>query len=186
MYSVYMWLEAKRESLLMLVTLQIIATFLVSIGWALTLAHALELPGKLRLSKEAYIEAQTIYYPGFTIGAFFGEFGAILATLVLVVAAAWTGREFALAFAALLSLLVMHAAYWIFTHPVNKFWLRGEQLSGLGAGFFGIGRRGRETAENADADEVWVALRNRWEYSHVIRAALAGVALLCLIVALAR
>ena len=57
----------------MLLTLQIATTFLVSIGWALALSHALEMPGKLRLNKEAYITAQTIYYPGFTIGAAVGE-----------------------------------------------------------------------------------------------------------------
>ena len=67
----------------MLLTLQIATTFIVSIGWALALSHALEMPGKLRFNKEAYITAQTIYYPGFTIGAAVGEAGALVATLVL-------------------------------------------------------------------------------------------------------
>jgi hypothetical protein len=35
---------------------------------ALSLAHALEVPGKLRLNKEQYLAVQTIYYPGFTLG----------------------------------------------------------------------------------------------------------------------
>ena len=166
----------------MLLTLHIAATFLVSIGWALALAHALEMPGKLRLSRESYIDAQTIYYPGFTIGGLFGEAGAIVATLALVIATGMSGREFLLTLAALLALLAMHATYWIVTHPVNKFWLRGRTLDSLGAGFFGLGKRGRGTAATADA---WIALRNRWEYSHVLRAAFAGAALLCLIVALA-
>jgi len=49
-------------------TLQILTTLLVAIAMAMALAHALELPGKLRLTKEAYLAIQPIYYPGFTIG----------------------------------------------------------------------------------------------------------------------
>jgi hypothetical protein len=33
---------------------------------AMALAHALELPGKLRLSKEEYLRIESNYYPGFT------------------------------------------------------------------------------------------------------------------------
>jgi hypothetical protein len=47
---------------------EIAAVVLVAITMALTLAHALELPGKLRLDREQYFAVQTIYYPGFTIG----------------------------------------------------------------------------------------------------------------------
>lgn len=57
---------------------------ILSIGMALSLAHVLEFPGKRRLGREAYFAVQTIDYPGFTIGGAFGEFGAILATLVLL------------------------------------------------------------------------------------------------------
>ena len=48
--------------------LQVINVFLVAVAMALSLAHALEFPGKMRLPKEAYLATQTIYYPGFTIG----------------------------------------------------------------------------------------------------------------------
>jgi len=51
---------------------------------ALALAHALELPGKMRLSKEAYLAVQPIYYPGFTIGGSIGEAGGMLALLGLL------------------------------------------------------------------------------------------------------
>ena len=50
---------------------------------SLALVHALELPGKLRLSKEHYIVTQTIYYPGFTIGGI-GEALAVVAALALL------------------------------------------------------------------------------------------------------
>ena len=170
----------------MLLTLQIATPFLVSIAWALSLAHALELPGKLRLSKEAYNAMQAIYYPGFTIGAGVGEAGGILATVVLLLATGTSSAAFTLTAVALVGLLAMHATYWIVTHPVNKFWIRDQKMSGLGAGFFSVGKRGRDVAANADPNAVWRALRNKWEWSHVIRAAFAGIALLCLIVAAAQ
>jgi hypothetical protein len=46
-------------------------------------AHALELPGKVRLPKEAYVTVQQIYYPGFrTAGV--GEFAAFIAVALLL------------------------------------------------------------------------------------------------------
>ena len=48
----------------MLRLLQIVALMLVAVAMALSLAHALELPGKMRLGKDAYLSVQTIYYPG--------------------------------------------------------------------------------------------------------------------------
>jgi hypothetical protein len=167
----------------MLLALQIVATFLTSIGWALSLAHALEMPGKLRLDRDAYVGTQSIYYPGFTIGAAFGEFGAILVTLALVIAGGTSSPAFGWNLSALVALLARHATSWIVTHPVNKFWVRGQKLGGLGAGFFGVGKRGKDIAATANTDEVWASLRDRWEYSHVARAVFAGIALICLIVA---
>jgi hypothetical protein len=43
-----------------------ISLFLVVLTVATSLAHALELPGKMRLSREQYLAVQAIYYPGFT------------------------------------------------------------------------------------------------------------------------
>jgi hypothetical protein len=68
----------------MLFTLQVATILLVSIAMALSLAHALEFPGTLRLSKETYFKVQSIYYPGFTIGGMVGETGGILATFALL------------------------------------------------------------------------------------------------------
>ena len=49
-------------------TLLISATFLAAVVMGQALAHALELPGKMRLNREQYYTDQTIYYPGFTFG----------------------------------------------------------------------------------------------------------------------
>lgn len=158
---------------------QILTIVLVSVAVALTLAHALELPGKLRLDKETYVTVQTIYYPGFTIGAVFGEFGAMLATLVLLVLTPFGSAAFWFTLSALVSLLIMHGLYWAFTHPVNKFWLKDQQLAGAGAAFFAVG--GETGAKWNDRD--WASARDQWEHSHVARAVFALLALIALVTA---
>jgi hypothetical protein len=49
-------------------TVQVVCLLLVAVAMALSLAHALEHPGKMRLGKDDYLRVQEIYYPGFTIG----------------------------------------------------------------------------------------------------------------------
>jgi hypothetical protein len=165
----------------MLQVLQVLAVALVAVGLAMVLGHALELPGKLRLPRETYIAVQSIYYPGFTIGAVFGEFGAMVATLVLVIVTPFGGPDFWLTLAAFVALLIMHGLYWVLIHPVNKFWLKDQQLQGAGAAFFGIG--GRDAPDSAGQD--WTVLRDRWEYAHVARAAFAMLGLVLLATAAA-
>ena len=46
----------------MLDFLKVLTVVLVAVAMAMSLAHALELPGKMRLSKEVYLRAQRIYY----------------------------------------------------------------------------------------------------------------------------
>jgi hypothetical protein len=162
----------------MFLALQIAALLLTAIAMALTLAHALELPGKLRLSKDEYLAVQPIYYPGFTIGGA-AEPLAIVATLSLMLMTPQR-TAFWLTAVALAALAVMHACYWLLTHPVNNFWLKDVKLSGAGAAFFGAGTGGL----GGDAPD-WTALRDRWEYSHVVRAALGLIALTLLAAAVA-
>ncbi len=166
----------------MLHALQVLSVLLVAIAMALSLAHALELPGKLRLPRAAYIAAQPMYYPGFTIGGAIGELGGIVATLLLLVATPSGSANFWLIFVALMALLAMHAVYWVLTHPVNRFWLRGQRIARAGDSFFTFDPIGRKRAIGHPRIN-WTALRDRWEYSHVVRAALAFVALVLLLIA---
>lgn len=152
----------------MLAIVQILSVLLVATAMAMALAHALEMPGKLRLSKEAYIATQPIYYPGFAIGGAVGEFGGILVTLMLLVLTPF-GLDFWLVLGAVLGLVAMQAVYWTMTHPVNSFWLKDTKLGSAGAGFFGSDPL-RTKNDNRPAD--WTDLRDQWEYSHVIRAVL--------------
>lgn len=166
----------------MLHALQVLSLLLVSIAMALSLAHALELPGKLRLPREAYMAVQPMYYPGFTIGGLIGEFGGILATLALLIATPSRTDSFWLVLVALIALLAAHAVYWILTHPVNGFWLRGQKIGRPGADFFEFDpmRRGRTLGHPR---LNWTVMRDRWEYSHVARAALMLAALILIAIA---
>jgi Domain of unknown function (DUF1772) len=155
--------------------LQILSVILAALALLPALAHALEMPGKLRLSKDAYLTAQTIYYPGFTIAGA-AEPLALLVTAILLATTPRGGAAFWLTAAALAGLAVMHAVYWIFTHPVNKVWLQGESLGAAGSRFFSLASGKADEAE-------WTRLRDRWEYSHVARAALAAISFVALVIA---
>jgi hypothetical protein len=159
--------------------LQVVTVMLVAVAMALALAHAFELPGKMRLSKDAYLAMQPIYYPGFTIGGM-AEPAAIVATFGLVVLEPAGTASFWLTVSALLAMLAMHAAYWILTHPVNSFWLRDSELKGAGAGFLAF-----DPLKRGAASPDWTVLRDRWERSHVVRAALAAIGLTLLVTAVA-
>ena len=50
----------------------ILCLMLVATKFGMSLAHVLELPGKLRLDEATYKAVQAIYYPGFTIAGFIG------------------------------------------------------------------------------------------------------------------
>jgi hypothetical protein len=156
----------------MLRYLFIFSILLTTVGVALSLAHALELPGKLRLDEATYRKVQTIYYPGFTIGGV-SEPVAILATLLLLLFA--PGDRFWLIVVALALLVVGHAVYWLVTHRVNKAWIADQPMTGAGASFFGVGGKAHRGS--------WTELRNLWELSHVARAALQFAGLILLLLA---
>jgi hypothetical protein len=86
---------------------------------------------------------------------------------------------FALTAAAFVALAAMHIAYWLLTHPVNNFWLKDVELKGAGASFFAIDLMGRP------GDDDWTQLRNRWESSHAVRAALTMTSLILIAAAIA-
>jgi len=165
----------------MFLILQVATVFLVAVAMSLALAHALELPGKMRLDKDTYLAVQGIYYPGFTYGGL-GEGLGMLATLVLILLTPANSPPFWWTLTAFIALLAMHAVYWLLTHPVNKYWLKDTRLQGLGGEFLGLDPMKKGTATEAGS-EGWKKLRDKWEYSHVLRAVLAAIALISLIVA---
>jgi Anthrone oxygenase len=156
--------------------LQIVAVMLAAVALVPALAHALELPGKMRLAKEEYFSAQTIYYPGFTVAGV-AEPLALIATAGLLAHTPRGGLGFWLIALALIGLIGMQAVYWLFTHPVNKVWVQPQSLGVAGSGFFSLG------SPDADAASDWRNLRDRWEYSHLMRACLSATSFMALVVA---
>jgi hypothetical protein len=104
--------------------LQVLSAIFAAVATTTALAHALELPGKLRLTRDEYLTVQPIYYPGFTIASGFGEVPAPIATAILLFLTPPGSAAFWLRLAALLGLVGMQAVYWTVTHPVNRYWLR--------------------------------------------------------------
>src|SRR6266545_926122 len=126
--------ETQSREAAMFHALQVLAILLVALATALAVAHALEMPGKLRLSKDAYLTTQTIYYPGFTFGGICEPLGVIMLLVLIVLTP--SGAVFWLTLGALIALAAMHAVYWAATHPVNNFWLKDFQLKGATGAFF--------------------------------------------------
>ncbi|WP_072397404.1 DUF1772 domain-containing protein [Hyphomicrobium sp. CS1GBMeth3] len=160
----------------MYIALEVLAVMLAAVTMSLALAHALELPGKLRLDREQYLTVQTIYYPGFTLGGI-AEVASIVAVLALWIASPANTPQFWLIAAALAALSTVQAIFWIMTQPINKYWLQNVHMSRAAERFFET--RGEMRADN------WTVMRDRWERSHVLRAIAAGTALLCLTLAVA-
>lgn len=165
----------------MYVFLEVLTVILVASAMAMALAHALELPGKLRLGREEYFVVQRIYYPGFTIGGGIAEIGGIIATFALMLTSGGP-VQFRLIAGALAALLIMQLVFWVMTQPVNKHWLQEVELSSPAKRFFAT--EGNDGTPLPLAEE-WTALRNRWELSHVLRAALAMLSLVLLTMAIA-
>lgn len=159
----------------MMKAVSILALLLVAVTMGLTLAHALELPGKLRLDKNTYVAVQAIYYPGFTIGGLVGELGGLLVLFALLFLTPYGTERFWWTAAAFGFLVSVHAVYWLVTHPVNNFWIKDVDMAGAGAAFFSF-----LSAKSGD----WVQMRDVWEYSHVARACLAMASLASMAIAL--
>jgi hypothetical protein len=136
----------------MYIALQVLTVMLAAITLALSLAHALELPGKLRLSREQYLAVQPIYYPGFTIGGL-AEVAVIIAALGLLVSTSPDVPEFWLVAAALAAFVIVQAIFWTMTQPVNRYWLRETDLARHAKRFFEIGEGG--------LPRDWIAARDQ-------------------------
>lgn len=157
----------------MIAVLQALAILLVAVLLATTLGHALEMPGKMRLDREAYFKTQTIYWPGFTVIGGGAEILSMVVTFVLALLLPTDGRPFWLTLGALALLAALHAIYWFVTHPINKLWVKDLDLKGGGKAFF-------DTGSGPGARIGWEEARDRWEYSHTTRAFLNLGALLLL------
>jgi hypothetical protein len=138
-----------------------IALLSTALALGAALAHLLELPNKIGLSREQYFVVQGIYQGWNRLGLLLLiELASMLAVIVL---ARNDPPVWRVAIVALLCLVVAQALFWIFTYPANV-----------------------STANWTHIPDNWEALRSRWEYSHAAGAVLQGLAMSALIIAVLR
>jgi hypothetical protein len=130
--------------------IELAAVLTTALAMAPAMAHALELPNKIRMNREDYLNAQRLYRGWQFVGI--AVIAALIAT-VLLLRASSSGKFFS-SLLAVLSVLATQLVFWVFTFPVN-----------------------RRTRNWTHAPENWRALRARWEYSHAASAALNVLAL---------
>jgi hypothetical protein len=162
-----------------MLSLQVFTVMLVAVVMGLALAHALEFPGKMRLGRQEYFATQGIYYPGFTIGGGISEVLGIIATLVLIILTPRDNPAFWWTVLAFAAVTATHIVFWVITQPVNRYWASQLKLPNVAQQFFSV----NEGGDLASLPDRWESLRNKWEYSHMTRAVLAGIALVALTVA---
>ena len=128
------------------------AVFFCGLALVPAAAHAMELPNKIRMTKDEYLVAQKLYR-GWQFMAPVVIL-ALLSTAILVVEAKGAGaRSETASIIAFLCIAATQVVFWVFTFPVN-----------------------RTTQNWTEAPAQWQRLRRKWEYSHASSAALNLVA----------
>jgi hypothetical protein len=141
----------------MITAARFLSLLFVALALGPALAHLLELPNKIGLSRDEYLVVQQIYRGWALLG--FVVIPALLSTLALAVLVRRRPGEFGPALTAFLALLGSQVVFWTFTFPANQ-----------------------QTANWTMLPDNWAALRRQWEYSHAAAAILDLVALLGVIV----
>jgi hypothetical protein len=130
--------------------------FFTALALAPALAHLLELPHKIHLSREEYLTVQQIYRGWSLLGIVVA--GALLSTFILTILVHKQRTAFILTLVALLCLVATQVVFWTYTYPANQ-----------------------ATNNWTVLPENWLELRRQWEYSHATGAGLNLLALITLI-----
>ncbi len=167
-----------------LLALKVSAEVFVAVGMALALAHALEYPGKMQLDRSTYTAVQRIYHPAFSIGGGIGEGLGVILTFALMIITPNDSDQFNWIAAAFASVLAMQVVYWTVTRPVSKFWSGPKKLGAATRRFFGLSTATQSRAER-EHEKLWSSLQQRWEISHIARAAFGFIATVTIAVGVA-
>jgi hypothetical protein len=135
-------------------TMRFIALLFTALALAPALAHLLELPNKIGLSKDDYLTVQQIYRGWALLG--FVVAGALLSNLILAISVR-KKKAFVLTLTAFLCIVGTQVVFWTFTYPTNA---ATDNWTMLPAN--------------------WQQLRSQWEYSHAVSAVLNLIAFITL------
>jgi len=137
-------------------TVRFLALLFTALALVPAMAHLLELPNKINLSREVYLTVQQIYRGWALLGVIVA--GALLANLMLLIMVRAERKAFVLTLITFLCIVGTQMVFWTFTYPAN-----------------------RATNNWTTLPENWLALRNQWEYSHAASAVLNLIGLVTLI-----
>jgi hypothetical protein len=127
-----------------------------ALALAPAMAHLLELPNKMNLSREDYLTVQQIYRGWALLG--FVVVGALLSTLALTITVHQKRKAFIFALIAFLCIVGTQVVFWTYTYPANQVTNNWTMLP-----------------------ENWEELRYQWEFSHAAGAVLNLIASVLLI-----
>ncbi|HXG92965.1 MAG TPA: DUF1772 domain-containing protein [Blastocatellia bacterium] len=136
--------EIERENM-ELKPIRFFSLLFTALVFAPSMAHLLELPNKLGLTRDEYFTVQQIYYGWALLG--FVIAGALFSTLVLTFMSRRAKKRFVLSLIALLAIIGTQVLFWVFTYPAN-----------------------RQTNNWIMIPANWESLRAQWEYSHAAGA----------------
>ena len=137
-------------------TIYFLSLLFAALALVPAMAHLLELPNKINLSREDYLTVQQIYRGWNLLG--FVVAGALLSTLALTITVRQERRAFVFALIAFLCIVGTQVVFWSYTYPANQ-----------------------ATNNWTTLPENWAELRRQWEYSHATSAVLNLAALVALI-----
>lgn len=136
-------------------TIYFLSLLFAALALAPAMAHLLELPNKIKLSRDDYLIVQQIYR-GWNLLAIV-VIGALLSTLALTITVRHDRKAFILALIAFLCIVGTQIVFWTYTYPANQITNNWTVLP-----------------------ENWTVLRRQWEYSHATSALLNLLAILSL------
>jgi hypothetical protein len=135
-----------------LTVLRLLTVLFTAVAMAAGFAHLLELPNKMRLSRDDYLVVQQIYRGWALLGVV--VVGALVTTLLVTFRLRARPPEFYLSLTAAVCIALTLVVFFLFTYPAN-----------------------RQTRNWTMLPENWETLRRQWEYSHAVGAGLYFVAL---------
>ena len=136
-------------------TIYFLSLLFVALSLAPAMAHLLELPNKINLSRDDYLIVQQIYRGWSLLGIAF--FPALLSTLALTITLRHQRKAFIFALITFLCLVGAQIIFWTYTFPANQV-----------------------TNNWTTLPENWTTLRRQWEYSHATGALLNLLAMISL------
>jgi hypothetical protein len=125
-----------------------ITLLLAALSLTMESAHVLELPQKMQYSPEMYAAVNTSLYLYFALAGAVYQTGSIVAAAVLAFLVRRHRPSFGWTLAGALSLALAFTLWLAVVAPVNS---EVAEVLALSPG---------------SAPEVWMRLRNRWEYGH--------------------